>query len=221
MGAAGGRRGRRGAGGGGAAVTSLVLLGVVLAVVVLIMRRRGRVFLEMEEGYVLGLTFILCTVQKISCGNVSLSDVFVTPFYLALVVCAGHVRGPAQGAVCGFFSALIIGFSALVFAVYETGLTLSAGFPLQYIFLMVMWMILGGLAGLREIPKALKPLLSGLWILFVAVYSPQFLRNLSAYVILFGAVALSALGLYLNLFKRRVVPTVAYPAAAPARRSDE
>jgi hypothetical protein len=55
----------------------------------------------------------------------------------------------------------------------------------------------------------------------VAVYSPPFLRSLSADVILFGAVALAALGLYLNLFKRRAVPTVAYPAGAPARRSDE
>ena len=199
-------------------MTGLVLLFIIMAVVVLIMRRRGRLFLESEEGAVLSTTLILCMLQKIFFQNVSLSDTYITPLYIALIICAGHARGPAQGAVCGFFSALVISVSALAFIRFETGQAPALYFPLQYVYLMIVWMTLGGMAGLREIPKPLKPLLAVIWLLFVGAYSPSFLRNLGAYITLFAAVALAALGLYVNLFKRGGAATIFYPTS-PSRRS--
>jgi hypothetical protein len=201
-------------------MTGIVLLLLAAAVTFLIIRRRGRVFLEREEGLSLGLTLVLCLVQKILVQYVSLSDVFVTPFYLALVICIGHARGPAQGAVSGFFSALVITFCSLAFTIFEMSETGSAAFPLQYVFVIVVWMLIGGTAGMKEIPKAFKPFLVLLWLLFVAAYSPPFLRNLNAYIILFGAICLSSVGLYFNLFRRKSVSTVFYPTS-PSRRSGE
>lgn len=200
-------------------MTGLVLLFILMAVVVLIMRRRGRVFLESEEGYVLSVTLILCMLQKIFFQNVSVSDTFITPLYIAVVICAGHARGPAQGAVCGFFSALVISISALAFIRFETGQAPALHFPLQYVYFIIVWMTLGGMAGLREIPKPIKPLLAVIWLLFVGAYSPSFLRNLGAYITLFAAVALSSLGLYFNLFRRGGVSTVFYPMSPPRRSS--
>lgn len=199
-------------------MTGIVLLFIIMAVVVLIMRRRGRIFLESEEGYVLAVTLLLCMLQKIFFQNVSLSDTFITPFYIAVVICAGHARGSAQGAVCGFFSALIISVSALAFIRFETGQAPALHFPLQYVHFMIVWMTMGGVAGLRWIPKPVKPLLAVVWLMFVAGYSPPFLRNLSAYITLFAAVALASLGLYFNLFKRGGASTIFYPTS-PSRRS--
>lgn len=201
-------------------MTGIVLLFFVSAVVYLVMRRRGRVFLEKEEGFVLGITLLLCIAQKLIIYNISLSDIFVTPFFVAMIICVGHAKGPAQGAICGFLSSFMISLCALVFMNFETGSVPGLNFPLQYIFIMAVWMLLGGMSGMKEIPKAFKPFLAIFWILLVAVYSPGFLRNLSAYIILFGAIGLSALGLYFNIFKRGITSTVFYPTSPP-RRSTE
>lgn len=199
-------------------MTETVLLFLVAAVVYLVMRRRGRVFLDREEAYIIGVTFMLCMVQKSFIQYVSLSDIFVTPFYISLVICAGHAGGADKGAVCGFFAALVISLCALAFTVFDTGDLSGRHLPLQYIIIMVMWMVIGAAAGTRSLPKAAKPFLAGFWLFLVAAYSPHYLRNLGAYIIVFGAVSLSALGLYLNLFKRRGVSTVYYPTS-PSRRT--
>jgi hypothetical protein len=201
-------------------MTGVIFLLLIASVVYLMMKRRGRVFLESEEGIVLGLTLLLCLAQKIFRDSISLSDIWVTPFYIAIVICPGHARGSSRGAICGFFASVVVSFCALAFA--ESVAAPSAGhrLPMQYMVFMVLWMLMGGLAGLREIPKVFKPLLSALWLLFVAAYHPQFLRNLDAYIILFGAVALASLGLYYNLFKSGVVSTIFYPTS-PSRRAAE
>jgi hypothetical protein len=199
-------------------MTGVMLLVLTAAAVYLIMRRRGRVFLEREEAYVIAVTFILCMVQKAFIQYVSLSDIFVTPFYISIVICAGHAGGSDKGAVCGFFTALVISLCALAFTGFDTGDLPARHIPLQYVVIMVMWMIIGAAAGTRLIPKPAKPFIAGLWLFLVAAYSPHYLRNLSAYIIVFGAVALSALGLYLNLFKRSGVSTVYYPTS-PSRRT--
>lgn len=201
-------------------MTSIIFLLLLAAVVYLIMRRRGRVFLESEEGIILGLTLLLCFAQKIFRDDISLSDIYITPFYMAIVICPGHARGSSQGATCGFFAALVISFCALAFA--DPGAAQAAGLqiPMQYMVFMLLWMFMGALAGLREIPKVFKPLLSGIWLLLVAAYHPQFLRNLNTYIILFGATGLASLGLYYNLFKRGVISTIFYPTS-PSRRAVE
>jgi len=202
-------------------VTSVVFLVLIASVVYLIMKRRGRVFLESEEGTVLGLTILLCLAQKIFRDDISLSDIYITPFYIAIVICPGHARGASQGATCGFFTAAMVSFCGLAFADPVTAAHAPAlHVPMQYLIFMLLWMLMGALAGLREIPKVFKPCLSAVWLLLVAAYHPQFLRNLNAYIILFGAVALSSLGLYFNLFKRGVISTIFYPTS-PSRRAVE
>ncbi|MFH1438236.1 MAG: hypothetical protein ABIJ56_21185 [Pseudomonadota bacterium] len=201
-------------------MTGIVFLVFMAATVVLVMRRKGRVFFDRDEGAILVVTLALCVIQKILRGNVSLSDVFLTPFYVASIISIAHARGSAAGSVCGFLSALVISFCAIAFTNLDTGLLPQGTIPFQHIFMMAVWMLLGALAGMREIPKALKPFLAIFWLLFVAAYNPQFLKNLSSYIILFGAISLSSMGLYLNIFKKGEASKAYYPTSG-ARRSTE
>ena len=201
-------------------MTGIVFLFFMAAAVYLVMRKKGRAFFDRDEGAILVVTLVLCVLQKLLRGNVSLSDVFVTPFYVASVICIAHARGSATGSVCGFLSALGISFCAVAFTNLGTGLLPQGTIPIQYIFMMAMWMIMGAMAGMREIPKALKPFLAIFWLLFVAAYNPQFLKNLSSYIILFGTIGLSSMGLYLNIFRKRDVSKVSYPTTGTRRSSD-
>ncbi len=201
-------------------MTGIIYLFFMAAAVYLVLRKKGRVFFGKDEGAILAVTLALCVLQKLMRGNVSLSDVFITPFYVASIISLAHARGSATGSVCGFLSALVISFCAIAFTNLGTGLLPQGTIPFQYIFMMAMWMLMGALAGMREIPKALKPFLAIIWLLFVAAYNPQFLKNLSSFIILFGAIGMSSMGLYLNIFRKGDVSKVSYPTSGTRRSSE-
>jgi hypothetical protein len=201
-------------------MTIIIFIVFAFSLAYLILKKRGRAFLEWDEGYVLAIVFVLCVAQKIIRGYISLSDVFITPFYISIMICVGHARGSAQGAMSGFLSAFVIAFCSICFTHSLTGKLPEGYFPIQHLFVMALWMIMGAMAGMKEIPKAIKPVLAGLWLLLVATYQPQFLKNLSCYIILFSAVAISSLGLYFNVFRKKSVTTIHYPTG-PSRRATD
>jgi len=196
---------------------TLVGLIVVAIVAYLAMRRRGRVFLESEEGFIVGAFALLAIVQRLALGNVSLSDHFVTPLYFALPVVSGYSRGPARGLTAAVLGGAVISAIAIAFAEPVPGETL-AGFPGQHLVLIVALGLTGAGAGLRTLPKALKPLLASTWLLLAAAYHPEYARSLSAYVTLFASITLASLGLYLNLVHPPAVSTIHYPTS-PSRRA--
>jgi hypothetical protein len=197
----------------------MTLVGLILLALVtlLVMKRRGRVFLEPEEASMLAAFGLLATVQKLSSGSVNLNDHFITPLYFALPVVVGHARGTARGATSAILGGAAICTLAACFVPADQAVSLTQ-VPGQYIVLVVVLGLVGAGAGLRLVPKALKPLLTLGWLLFVALYHPEYLESVSAYVTLFTSVALASLGLYFNPFKPAQVQQIHYPTD-PSRRS--
>jgi hypothetical protein len=195
-------------------VTIVGLIVLALATY-LLMRRRGRVFLEPEEGFVMAAFALLALVQRLSSGSVNLNDYFVTPLYFAIPVVVGHARGPARGATSSILGGAVICLLSAALQPTPVPLPLSQ-IPGQYLVLPVLLCVTGAGSGLRQLPKALKPLLSATWIIFVAVYHPEYLESAAAYVTQFTAVALASLGLYFNPFKPKTV-SIHYPSS-PSRR---
>ncbi|MBW2262598.1 MAG: hypothetical protein JRG91_11545 [Deltaproteobacteria bacterium] len=195
-------------------LASLVLIALVTY---LIMKRRGRIFLEPEEAAMLAAFSVLAVVQKLTSGSVNLNDHFITPLYFALPVVVGHARGSARGATSAIFGGASICILATAFQPSGQGAALSQ-VPGQYIVLVVMLALTGAGAGLRYIPKALKPLLTVSWMLVVAIYHPEYLESVASYVTQFTTIALASLGLYFNPFKPVPVPTIHYPTD-PSRRT--
>lgn len=197
----------------------MTLAGLVLLALItyLIMKRRGRVFLEPEEAAMLAAFSALAALQKLTSGSVNINDHFITPLYFALPVVVGHARGTARGATSAILggAAICILASALAPAGRGTGLLQIPG---QHIVLVTLLALTGAGAGLRGIPKALKPLLTLSWMLVVALYHPEYLESVAAYVTQFTSIALASLGLYFNPFKPAPIPTIHYPTD-PSRRS--
>jgi len=197
----------------------MTLVGLILLALVtyLIMKRRGRVFLEPEEASMLAAFSLLATVQRLSSGSVNLNDHFITPLYFALPVVVGHARGTARGATSAILGGAAICILAAAFVPADQVASLTR-VPGQHIVVVVVLGLVGAGAGLRYIPKALKPLLTLGWLLVVALYHPEYLESVSAYVTLFTSIVLASLGLYFNPFKPSPVPRIHYPAD-PSRRS--
>lgn len=197
----------------------MMLAGLVILALItyLIMKRRGRVFLEPEEAAMLAAFGALAAVQKLSSGSVNINDHFITPLYFALPVVVGHARGPARGATSSILggAAICVLASAFLPAGQAGGLT---SIPGQHIVIVTLLGLTGAGAGLRYIPKALKPLLTLGWILAVALYHPEYLESVSAYVTQFTSIALASLGLYFNPFKPAPVAKIHYPTD-PSRRT--
>ena len=196
---------------------TLASLAFIALVTYLIMKRRGRVFLESEEASMLAAFSVLAIVQRLTSGSVNINDHFITPLYFALPVVVGHARGTASGATSAILGGSAICILATAFQTSGQEAALSQ-MPGQYVVLVVMLAITGAGAGLRYIPKALKPLLTVSWMLIVAVYHPEYLESVAAYVTQFTSIALASLGLYFNPFKPAPVPTIHYPTD-PSRRT--
>jgi hypothetical protein len=195
-------------------LAALILLALVTY---LIMKRRGRVFLEPEEASMLAVFGLLATVQKLTSGSVNVNDHFITPLYLALPVVVGHARGTARGATSAILGGAAICTLAAAFVPADQAASLTR-IPGQYVVLVVVLGLVGAGAGLRYIPKALKPLLTLGWLLFVALYHPEYLESVSAYVTLFTSIALASLGLYFNPLKPAQAKQIHYPTD-PSRRT--
>ncbi len=194
-----------------------LLAPVLLAIVTyLLMRRRGRVFLEQEEALALGYYTLLAIAQRIWAGHVSYDDFIATPLMLAFPVVVGHARGASRGASAAMVGGWALCLMSIAFTLVPEGQVPS--FPGQYVIAIALLGITAALAGARFVPKAIKPLLTVTYLLFVACFHPEFLHSLVPFVIQFSAVALASLGLVLNPFGARTVSTVHYPTS-PSRRT--
>lgn len=194
---------------------TLVGLALLAVVTYLAMRRRGRVFMEPEEAIVMAAFVILAIVQRLTSGSVNLNDHFITPIFFALPVVVGHARGPARGAT----SSILGGAAVCVLSVALRTEPMWPGLsqlPGQYIVLPVLLGLTGAGAGLRGLPKAIKPLLTATWMLFVALYHPEYLESVAPYVTQFTSIILASLGLYFNPFRPQTV-SIHYPTS-PSRR---
>jgi hypothetical protein len=196
---------------------SLVATLLMALVTYLVMRRRGRVFLESEEAIIMAVYAMLAMAQRIYAGNVNLDDFVATPVYFAIPVVIGHARAPARGAAAAMLGGWTLCVVALALTPDPTTGGPLAGLPGQYLLIIGMLGLTGAVAGLNAIPKALKPLFTGSYLVLVAAYHPEYLHSLAPFIIQFTAMALSCLGLILNPFKARPVPMVHYPTS-PSRR---
>jgi hypothetical protein len=189
---------------------------VVALATYLLMRRRGRVFLEPEEGAMVAVTCLLAVAQRLSSGSVNLNDHFITPLYFALPIVVGHARGPARGATSAILSGATI--CILAACLQDAPAPPLSRLPGQHLVLIVLLGITGAGAGMRHIPKALKPLLALSWLVVVAVYHPEYLSGTDAYVTQFSSIALASLGLYFNPIKPMQSVQIHYPTS-PSRRA--
>jgi hypothetical protein len=194
-------------------VVGLIIIGLI---VYMVMRRRGRVFLEPDEAILISAFSVLAILQRLITGSVNLNDHFITPIYFALPVIVGHARGAARGLTGAILGGAMICILAMCFTPGAT-LPPSILFPGQYVVLVVLLGLTSAAAGLRVLPKAIKPLFSASWLILVAAYHPEYLESVGAYVIAFTSVTLSALGLYFNPFKPPAVAQIQYPVS-PSRR---